>query len=300
MRRRGWARGSRIAVLLGSLTLVLAGCSAKDWERDLRFGWPTGVTKQAERMRVLWTWSGVLALFLGVIVWGLIFWCCIRYRKRADDQLPRQTKYNLLVEVVCFTFPFLVIAGLFWRTVVVENYVNHLTKNPDVRVQVDAFKWQWQFEYHSYTDAGGTVHKTTYPGQKDLSDAAGNAGLESQKERTATPPRTCDEAASNDSYVCGASGDDNAAGGPLYLSTVGTQQDHPGAGPAGEPQDPDRRALRGRRALLLGAAVPLQARRHPVRHDVHGPGQPVRDRGHEDGQLTSAGAPSCAARTTRR
>ncbi len=25
-------------------------------------------------MRVLWSWSGVAALALGVIVWGLIFW----------------------------------------------------------------------------------------------------------------------------------------------------------------------------------------------------------------------------------
>jgi cytochrome c oxidase subunit 2 len=204
--------------------LVLAGCSAKDWERDLRFGWPTGVTKQATRMRVLWTWSGVLALGLGVIVWSLIFWCCIRYRKRSDDQLPRQTKYNLLVEVICFTFPFLVIAGLFWRTVLVENYVNHLSKNPDVRVQVDAFKWQWEFEYHSYKDANGQVHTTTYKNVKDLADAAGNKGLENQNERTGQPPRTCDEASSNESYNCGASGVDNTAGGPLFLNTVGSQQ----------------------------------------------------------------------------
>ena len=87
-------RGGRIALLLVSATLLLSGCSVKDAEKHLRFGWPTGVTKQAERMRVLWSWSGVAALALGVVVWGLIFWCCIRYRKK-DDKLPRQTKYNL-------------------------------------------------------------------------------------------------------------------------------------------------------------------------------------------------------------
>jgi cytochrome c oxidase subunit 2 len=131
------------------LTLVLSGCSASQWERNLRFGWPTGATKQATRMRVLWTWTGVTALALGVVVWGLIFWCCIRYRKKSDE-LPRQTKYNFVVEAICFTFPFIVIAGLFYRTVIVEDYVNHLSKNPDVKVQVDAFKWNWKFEYHQY------------------------------------------------------------------------------------------------------------------------------------------------------
>jgi cytochrome c oxidase subunit 2 len=227
VRRRGWARGGRAAAVLGSLALLLTGCSAKDWERDLRFGWPTGVTKQAERMRVLWTWSGVTALALGIIVWGLIFWCCLRYRKKAEDQIPRQTKYNLLVEVVCFTFPFVVIAGLFWRTVVVENYVNKLSANPDVRVQVDAFKWNWQFEYHSYRDGNGQVHQTVYPGQRKLTDATGNT-IEPQGERSSKPAKKCDEASSNTSFNCGASGGENdQANGPLYFSTVGSQDEIP-------------------------------------------------------------------------
>jgi cytochrome c oxidase subunit 2 len=210
--------------MLGSLGLVLTGCSAKGWERDLRFGWPTGVTKQATEMRVLWTWAGVAALALGVLVWGLIFWCCIRYRKRTDE-IPRQTKYNFIVEAICVTFPFIVIAVLFYRTVVVEDDVNRLTANPDVRVQVDAFKWNWQFEYHQYTKLDGTVVQTVYPGLKDLTDAAGNS---QSFGKNATPPRVCDEASSNISFNCGATGGDaHTAGGPLYLSTVGSQYEIP-------------------------------------------------------------------------
>jgi cytochrome c oxidase subunit 2 len=139
-------RGGRFVLLAGALAFLLTGCSAKDWERNLRFGWPTGVTEQATKMRVLWTWAGVTALCVGVLVWGLIFWCCIRYRKK-DDVLPRQTKYNLPIEIVYSLAPFIIIAGLFWRTVIVENDVNHLSKNPDVLIRVDAFKWNWQFEY---------------------------------------------------------------------------------------------------------------------------------------------------------
>jgi cytochrome c oxidase subunit II len=200
------------------MAVVLTGCSASDWERNLRFGWPTGVTKQATQMRVLWTWSGVTALALGVVVWGLIFWACIRYRKRSEDQIPRQTKYNLVVELVCVIFPFIVIAGLFYRTVVVEDNVNKITANPDVRVQVDAFKWNWQFEYHSYLDGNKQLHRTIYPGQKALTDSVGGEN----------PTTTCDEASSNQSYNCGSSlGGEKTAAGPLYLSTVGSQQEIP-------------------------------------------------------------------------
>ena len=160
MHRTRWARGGRAVLLAGALALVLTGCSAHDAEKKLRFGWPTGVTKQAEKMRVLWTWSGVAALCVGVLVWGLIFWCCIRYRKR-NDELPRQTKYNLPIELVYSLAPFIIIAGLFYRTVIVEDDVNKLSKNPDVLVQVDAFKWNWQFEYLDSHDT-----KTVYSSDK--------------------------------------------------------------------------------------------------------------------------------------
>ena len=168
-------------------------------------------------MRVLWTWSGVTALIVGVLVWGLIFWVCIRYRKRSDE-LPRQTKYNLPLEIAYSIFPFIIIAGLFYRTVVVENSVNKLTKNPDVMVQVDAFKWNWQFEYHSYTDLQGTAHTTAYPGGASsvVDTTSGNANSK------------CDEASSNDSFSCGAPGQTSGSGNtPLYLSTVGSNSEIP-------------------------------------------------------------------------
>ena len=72
-------------MLGAALMVLLTSCTSTDIEHKLRFGWPTGVTKQAERMRVLWTWSGVAALIVGVMVWGLIFVVLIRDRKKDDD-----------------------------------------------------------------------------------------------------------------------------------------------------------------------------------------------------------------------
>ena len=53
------ARAARLAFAAGLLTVTLAGCST---EEVLRFGWPKGITPQAEEMRQLWTWSVVAAL----------------------------------------------------------------------------------------------------------------------------------------------------------------------------------------------------------------------------------------------
>ncbi|MDQ2838760.1 MAG: cytochrome c oxidase subunit II [Actinomycetota bacterium] len=160
MQRSLRSRASRLGLIAGS-AILLTGCSAHSAEAKMRFGWPTGVTHQADRMRTLWTWSSVAALIVGVIVWALIFWCCIRYRK-TDNYLPTQTKYHLPIEIAYTIAPFVIIAGLFYYTAVTENYVDKLSPNPDTTIQVDAFKWNWQFEYQQNMVAGQSV-KTDYP-----------------------------------------------------------------------------------------------------------------------------------------
>jgi cytochrome c oxidase subunit II len=142
------ARGSRLARLaaLGLLgVLALSGCSMPNNE-FWRFGWPDGITDRSDDMRELWTGSVIAALLVGFAVWGLILWSVVRHRKRSDE-LPKQTAYNLPLEIVYTIVPFLIIAGLFFVTVVVQNRVQERSDNPDQTIAVNAFKWNWQFVY---------------------------------------------------------------------------------------------------------------------------------------------------------
>jgi cytochrome c oxidase subunit II len=142
------ARGSRLARLaaLGLLgVLTLTGCSMPNNE-FWRFGWPDGITEEATAMRELWTGSVIAALIVGIGVWGLILWSVVRHRKRSDE-LPRQTAYNLPLEIIYTIVPFLIIGGLFFYTIVVQNKVQERSDDPDLTVAVNAFKWNWQFVY---------------------------------------------------------------------------------------------------------------------------------------------------------
>lgn len=150
----GRGRSGRVARLSAGtvlLVLTLGACSRAGLEDDLRFGWPRGITEQSERMRVLWTWSTVAALVVGALVWALIFWASIVYRRR-DSELPRQTKYNLPIEALYTVVPFLIVAVLFYYTAVTQNYVTDLKPKPDTTVSVTAFKWNWQFNYNDRRD----------------------------------------------------------------------------------------------------------------------------------------------------
>jgi cytochrome c oxidase subunit 2 len=145
-------RFAGLGVVAVAAVMLLSGCSVHN---VFSFGWPVkDVSEQSKEMYNLWIGSVIAALAVGVFVWGLIFWCVIRYRKRGEE-LPPQTRYNMPMELLYTVLPFLVIAVLFYYTATIEADVNKIPKNPDVTVDVVAFKWNWQFQYEGVTTPDG-------------------------------------------------------------------------------------------------------------------------------------------------
>ena len=144
-----------LAATLGVLAVSLSGCS---WSEALGMGWPEGITPEAHLNRELWVGAVVASLVVGVIVWGLIFWTAAFHRHKATDtELPRQFGYNMPLELVLTVTPFLIISVLFYFTVVVQQKVLHLAKNPDVVIDVTAFQWNWKFGYQRVDLKDGTA-----------------------------------------------------------------------------------------------------------------------------------------------
>jgi cytochrome c oxidase subunit 2 len=134
-----------LTAMLGVLAISLSGCS---WSEALGMGWPEGITPEAHLNRELWVGAVIASLVVGVIVWGLIFWTAAFHRHKATDtELPRQFGYNMPLELVLTVTPFLIISVLFYFTVVVQEKVLHLAKDPDVVIDVTAFQWNWKFGY---------------------------------------------------------------------------------------------------------------------------------------------------------
>ncbi|WP_198943310.1 aa3-type cytochrome oxidase subunit II [Actinokineospora bangkokensis] len=133
------------------MALVVLGASGCSTNEVLRFGWPEGVTPQADAMREFWTWSVIAALVIGVITWALILWPVVAHRKRGDA-LPKQFQYNHFLELIYTGIPVVIVVVLFYFTATTQNYIQEEKSDPDVTVDVLAFQWNWQFDYAAIKD----------------------------------------------------------------------------------------------------------------------------------------------------
>ena len=157
------ARRFYAGALLGFSLLMLSGCSQETQDQADRFAMPakSPATVQGEGIAELWKWSWVAALSTGVVVWGLIFYVVWRYRRRHEDEIPVQTRYNLPLEIFYTIAPIIMVVVLFQHTVLTQNSILKEVDNPDHTVLVVGQQWSWTFNYVDESIAQGKVVYTS-------------------------------------------------------------------------------------------------------------------------------------------
>ena len=153
---RGGRRAAGPAVLVLGAAL-LAGCSGN-------LGAPESVTSQGDEVVTLWKGFLITAAVIGLLVYGLIIYAAIRYRRRKGEDpthVPSQYQYQVPLEVAYTVVPIIIVAFLFAFTVMGENRITRTDPDPDLTIQVVGFQWQWQFLYvGERVDVGGSAEVT--------------------------------------------------------------------------------------------------------------------------------------------
>ncbi|CAN7387015.1 MULTISPECIES: aa3-type cytochrome oxidase subunit II [Micrococcaceae] len=126
--------------------LALTGCSP-----EVQRGWlPTerGTTNHTDRIMDLWVNSWIAALVVGIITWGLMVWCIVAYRRRKGTVgFPRQTSFNLPLEVFYLTIPLFMVLVFFYFTDRDQQAIDNRSEPADVVVDVRGKQWAWDFNY---------------------------------------------------------------------------------------------------------------------------------------------------------
>ncbi len=154
-----------IGGLVATTLLLLSGCSSEQEGQIKRLAMPIASTREAPAVHDLWMWSWLAAMVTGVIVWGLIFYVSIRFRRRSETDIPVQTRYNLPIEIFYTIAPIMMVIVFFYFTLDAQGKVLHDDKNPDETITVVGQQWSWTFNYNlgydqgknSYEPVGGEV-----------------------------------------------------------------------------------------------------------------------------------------------
>ena len=154
---RALRRGTLLALVIAGV-VALSGCSAQTRHEWHNLAMPDPATDQAHHTFLLWRWAWVAAMVTGVVVWGLILYACVRYRRRSDDEVPVQTRYNLPLEIFYTIAPVVMVVVFFVHTVRTQNEVRDPNLHVDHTVYVVGQQWSWTFNYVGDGPNGKTLY----------------------------------------------------------------------------------------------------------------------------------------------
>lgn len=182
--KRGFGRKALLGGVLGTGALALAGCDVDapggaigDF---LAFGWPKGVTPEATAMYNFWSWTWVAAWVIGIVMWVLFLWGSFSWsakkaEKAGKDEFPRQTQYNIPLELVLTIVPIVIVMVLFFFTVQTQDKVTAMDKDPEVVVDVTAYQWNWKFGYQKVSadlSPNGSDYNGVDQERQDIAEAS--------------------------------------------------------------------------------------------------------------------------------
>jgi cytochrome c oxidase subunit II len=158
------ARSIALVAMASGAALLVSSCSAADQAEIKRLAQPEGVTDRTPGMASLWMGAWLAAILVGIVVWGLIGYACVKFYRRRDDEIPVQTRYNLPIEILYTVAPVVMVLVFFFFTVTVQNEVLADPKGgeADHKIIVVGQQWSWTFNYDKDPALDGST--TVYDG----------------------------------------------------------------------------------------------------------------------------------------
>lgn len=138
---------------------VLASCGMVADNEFTRVGFPEPATVEGPGIIELWQGFWIVAIAVGLLVIGLLAFASIKFRRRSEDEVPAQVRYNIPIEILYTVVPLIIVLALFGFTAREQEKLTALTDEYTHVVNVVGFRWSWAFNYMDEN-----VYETGTPG----------------------------------------------------------------------------------------------------------------------------------------
>lgn len=134
----------RFAPAAVALTLFLGACSRENQPQNV-LDPKAPISRQLDD---LWNPVFAIAVVIFFLVQILVLIVAIRFRRRSDDDNPKQIHGNNVMEIGWTIAPALILVFVGFFTVLNIGKLDAIPKGPDVlRVDVVGKQWWWEFQY---------------------------------------------------------------------------------------------------------------------------------------------------------
>ncbi|MFY9332128.1 MAG: cytochrome c oxidase subunit II [Candidatus Nanopelagicales bacterium] len=142
--RKRVTRKVGVITAITGIGLIASGCTANE---AFFFDLPEPSTAEAPITQNLWNGAWIAAWLVGAVTLFLILFAAIAYRRRKNDGVPAQTRYNIPLEALYTIVPLIMILGLFAFTVRDQTELIAVEDDQQQTVNVVGFRWSWTFNY---------------------------------------------------------------------------------------------------------------------------------------------------------
>jgi cytochrome c oxidase subunit 2 len=164
------ARIARLALLLPLLALIALGLTGCGTDTPQNTFAPEGPVAHDQREIFLYAmWPAIVIMILVEV--GLVV-LLLRFRRRRDDEVPKQVHGNTPLEIGWTVVPALLLAILAVPMLAILFDLGREPKDDAFVVNVTGVQWLWLFEYPSVLDEDGNPVTTTgeihFPAEQEI------------------------------------------------------------------------------------------------------------------------------------
>jgi cytochrome c oxidase subunit 2 len=118
---------------------------------------PEQASTVAMQVDLLYFGLVALSVIFCVIVFGLVILFCIKYRRRSEDEHPKEIHGHVLLELILLIVPFFLSMGVFAAGADVFFRISRVPNDP-LEVYVVGKQWMWKIQHEQGKREINTLH----------------------------------------------------------------------------------------------------------------------------------------------